>query len=309
MKIKQLGNTELYCSEIILGTDYYGEATSKEDAASFMDFFLHMGGNTIDTARMYTAGKSEAVIGEYLSYRKLRNKVIISTKCAHPPVGNMQQSRLSKEEIERDITKSLAALKTDYIDILWLHRDDVTLPVGPIIETLNEQVKKGNIRYFGASNWCAERIAEANKYASEHGLMGMCSSQIQWSAAVPARNYDPTLVTMNSKEFEFYKNSKIPVFAFSAQGKGFFEKYDKNDLSPKAKDRFLCDANIERYKEIKKLSLETGYSISSIALSYLTQNAEFGTFPIINCSKLSQLEDSMGVCEINKKLMEITFDN
>lgn len=308
MKIKQLGNTELYCSEVIIGTDYYGESTSKEEAYNYLDYYIGMGGNTIDTARMYTAGKSETVIGEYLSERKLRDKIIISTKCAHPLLGNMQQNRLSKEEIQSDIEKSLTALRTDHIDLLWLHRDDRSLPVGPIVETLNDQVKKGNILYFGASNWCGERIAEANKYASEHGLMGMCSSQIQWSAAVPARNYDPTLVTMDQTEFDFYRSSKIPVFAFSAQGKGFFEKYDKNDLSPKAKDRFLCDANIERYQTIKRISDETGYSISSVVLSYLTKNDEFGTFPIINCSKLSQLADSMGVCEIPDKLMEITFD-
>ncbi len=307
MKIKKLGNTDLFCSEIILGSDYYGEATSFEDASRFMDFYLDVGGNTIDTARLYTAGKSEEVIGEYLSQRKIRDKVIISSKCSHPPLGKMDVSRLSKDEIESDIEKSLKALKTDYIDFLWLHRDDKRLPVGPIIEALNEQVKKGNIRYFGTSNWCGERIAQANKYAEQHGLMGIASSQIQWSCAVPAKNYDPTLVMMDKTEFDFYSETKIPVFAFSAQAKGFFEKYDKGELSPKAKERFLCDKNIEKYNAIKQLSLETGYSISSIALSYLTKNTAFDTFPIINCSKIEQLKDSIGVCEIKEKLLEITF--
>ncbi len=307
MKIKKLGNTDLYCSEIILGTDYYGESTSFNDASSFMDFYLDIGGNTIDTARLYTGGRSEEVIGEYLAQRKIRDKVIISSKCAHPPIGHMDRSRLSKEEIESDIEKSLKALKTDYIDFLWLHRDDKSLPAGPIVEILNEQVKKGNIRYFGTSNWCGERIAEANRYAEQHGLMGMAASQIQWSYAVPARNYDPTLVTMDKTEFDFYAKTKIPVFAFSAQAKGFFEKYDKGELSPKAKERFLCDKNVEKYNVIKKLSQETGYSISSIALSYLTQNTDFDTFPIINCSKLEQLKDSVGGCEINKKFIDITF--
>ena len=307
MKLKKLGNTELICSEIILGSDYYGESIPYELASEFMDYYFEKGGNTIDTARLYTGGKSEGVIGKYIAERNIRDKVIISTKCAHPPVGNMQQSRLSKEEIESDIDLSLKALQTDYIDILWLHRDDKSLPVEPVIETLNQQVKKGKIRYFGASNWCGERIAKANDYANANGLMGFCSSQIQWSAAVPARNYDPTLVNMDKTEFEFYKKSKIPVFAFSAQGKGFFEKYDKNELSPKAKDRFLCDENIERYKVIKKVSEETGHSISSVALSYLTENGEFDTFPIINCSRLSQMQDSMGVCEISEKLVDFLF--
>ena len=237
----------------------------------------------------------------------MRNKVVISSKCAHPPLGDMDHSRLSREEIQSDIEKSLKALKTDYIDLLWLHRDDKRLPVGPIVESLNEQVKKGNIRYFGASNWSCERIAEANKYAKEHGLMEMSASQIQWSYAVTAKNYDETLVIMNDHEYEFYAQTQMPVFAFSAQAKGFFEKYDKGQLSAKAKERFLCNENIQRYAEIKRIADNTGFSISSVSLSYLTQNTAFSSFPIINCSKIEQLMDSVGVCDIKEQLIDISF--
>ncbi len=305
MKLKNLPGTDLEISEVVLGSDYYGESIDADTAASFMDYFIENGGNTIDTARLYTGGKSEAVIGAYLKDRGIRDRIVISTKCAHPPLGNMQKSRLSREEIEYDIDLSLSALGTDHIDLLWLHRDDKSVPVGGIIESLNEMVKKGKIRYFGASNWCGERLCEANRYAEEKGLMGFSASQIQWSAAVPAINYDATLVSMNETEYEYYKKSRMPVFAFSAQAKGFFEKYDKGCLSEKAKFRYLCDENVERYRMIKNISEQTGYSISSVVLSAITNNPDFVSLPIINCSRLSQLEDSLGVLKIKEQLLKL----
>lgn len=305
MKLKNLPGTDLDISEVVLGSDYYGEGIDAGTAASFMDYFIEKGGNTIDTARLYTGGRSEAVIGAYLKDRGIRDKIVISTKCAHPPLGNMQKSRLSREEIESDIDLSLSALCTDYIDLLWLHRDDKSIPVGGIVESLNEMVRKGKIRYFGASNWCGERLREANEYAATHGLMGFSASQIQWSAAVPAINYDPTLVVMDGNEYEYYKESRMPVFAFSAQAKGFFEKYDKCCLSEKARFRYLCDENVERYRAIKEISDKTGYSISSVVLSCITNNPDFVSLPIINCSRLSQLCDSLGVLEIKEQLMRL----
>ncbi len=307
MKIKSIHGTDLKCSEVILGTDYYGESISKENANKFMDRYIENGGNTIDTARLYTCGKSERIIGEYLKNAKCRQNIVISTKCAHPPIENMRLNRLSKSEIEQDVNNSLMALQTDYIDILWLHRDDESVPCEEIIDSLNDLVKDGKIRYFGASNWRAKRIASANEYASKHGLCGFIASQIQWSAAKPAKIYDSTLVIMDQVEYDFYKNTKMPVFAYSAQAKGFFEKYDKNCLSEKARTRYFCYENIEMYKKIKEISLKSGYSLSSVALSLITNNRDFIGFPIINCSDISQLEDSLGVTEISESYFNL-FD-
>ena len=84
-----------------MGSDYFGGAISRETAFENMDLYIENGGNIIDTARLYVDGKSEEIIGEYLKERKLKNKIVISTKAAHPPLGYMEISRLSKEEIEK----------------------------------------------------------------------------------------------------------------------------------------------------------------------------------------------------------------
>jgi aryl-alcohol dehydrogenase-like predicted oxidoreductase len=141
-------------SSIVLGSDSFGTIIDEQTAFSLMDKFCSFGGNTIDTARIYgahfggDAGDSEAVIGKWLSKRGKREDVVISTKCAHPNLATMDISRLSKKEIEDDVDKSLVTLKTDYIDILWLHRDDINVSVDEIIDTLDGLVKKGKIRRF-----------------------------------------------------------------------------------------------------------------------------------------------------------------
>ncbi len=300
MNKKLIRNTDLSVSEIVLGSDYYGSTLDTKTAGKFMDMYFSQGGNTIDTARLYSGGKSEEIVGDFV--KTFRDKVIISTKCAHPPLENMAKSRLSKEEIESDVDSSLKALKTDYIDILWLHRDDVTLPVYPIADALISLVKKGKIRCFGASNWSGERMAMLNEYASTKQSSGFVGGQIQWSAAKCRPGFDPTLIKMNDEEYAFYKESGLPVFAFSAQAKGFFEKYDKNCLSEKTKDRYLSDINVKTYEKIKVLSEKTGYSISQIALSYLLRNPDIDAFPIINASNEDQLIDSLGAVNIKDYL-------
>ena len=270
-----------------------------------MDSYIENGGNVIDTARVYASwlpngdGASEKTIGEYMKSRNNRENIIISTKCAHPPLAKMDINRLSPEEIESDIDQSLLALETDYIDILWLHRDAANVKVDGIIDSLDDMVKKGKIRYYGASNWTGKRIGEANEYAKLSGKMPLIASQIKWSLAKGGMIEDKTLLEMDDSEYDFYSKTKIPVFAYSSQAKGFFTKYDmgEDNLSKKARSRYLIDQNIKTYKLIKKISNDTGISISAIVVAYITSQKSFDSFPIIGCSNMQQLCDSISASD------------
>lgn len=288
---------DMTLSNIVLGTEGFGERIDKKTAFSLMDFYLQNGGNVIDTARLYCKGVSEEVVGEFLNGK--RDKVYISTKCAHPPtLDDLSISRLGKEDIESDVEKSLKALKTDYIDILWLHRDDVTKPVGPIIDTLNDLVKRGIIRHFGASNWTFDRIMEANEYASKTGQTGFCASQALYNLATRSKIWDTGLAYIDDEK-EKYDASKFPVFAFSSQAKGFFEKYAKNNLSVKAKDRYLNEASIKTFNKIQQRAKNKNETISSMALKMLQEQSKFDVFPIIGPSRLSQLSDTLNIQNFN----------
>lgn len=284
---------DMSLSNIVLGTDGYGERIDKKTAFSIMDLYTQNGGNVIDTARLYTNGISESYVGEFIS--GLRDNLYISTKCAHPPLSDMSHNRLNEIDIEYDIDTSLKTIGIDYIDIVWLHRDDLSVSVGPVIDTMNKMVKKGKIRYFGASNWTYQRIDEANKYADKTNQSGFIASQPLYNMATRTKVWDSTLVCLEGDEKAKYDKSHFPVFAFSSQAKGFFEKYSQGTLSEKAKERYLNDDTLKTYERIKKSAQESGNTISYTALSMLIKQSNFDVFPIIGPSNVEQLKSTLNI--------------
>lgn len=284
---------DMSLSNIVLGTDGYGERIDKKTAFSIMDLYTQNGGNVIDTARLYTNGISESYVGEFIS--GLRDNLYISTKCAHPPLSDMSHNRLNEIDIEYDIDTSLKTIGIDYIDIVWLHRDDLSVSVGPVIDTMNKMVKKGKIRYFGASNWTYQRIDEANKYADKTNQSGFIASQPLYNMATRTKVWDSTLVCLEGEEKAKYDKSHFPVFAFSSQAKGFFEKYSQGTLSEKAKERYLNDNTLKTYERIKKFAQESGNTISYTALSRLIKQSNFDVFPIIGPSNVEQLKSTLNI--------------
>ena len=284
---------DMSLSNIVLGTDGYGERIDKKTAFSIMDLYTQNGGNVIDTARLYTNGISESYVGEFIS--GIRDNLYISTKCAHPPLSDMSHNRLNEIDIEYDIDTSLKTIGIDYIDIVWLHRDDLSVSVGPVIDTMNKMVKKGKIRYFGASNWTYQRIDEANKYADKTNQSGFIASQPLYNMATRTKVWDSTLVCLDGDEKAKYDKSHFPVFAFSSQAKGFFEKYSQGTLSEKAKERYLNDDTLKTYERIKKSAQESGNTISYTALSMLIKQSNFDVFPIIGPSNVEQLKSTLNI--------------
>lgn len=284
---------DMSLSNIVLGTDGYGERIDKKTAFSIMDLYTQNGGNVIDTARLYTNGTSESYVGEFIS--GIRDNLYISTKCAHPPLSDMSHNRLNEIDIEYDIDTSLKTIGIDYIDIVWLHRDDLSVSVEPIIDIMNKMVKKGKIRYFGASNWTYQRIDEANKYADKTNQSGFIASQPLYNMATRTKVWDSTLVCLEGEEKAKYDKSHFPVFAFSSQAKGFFEKYSQGTLSEKAKERYLNDNTLKTYELIKKSAQESGNTISYTALSMLIEQSNFDVFPIIGPSNIEQLKSTLNI--------------
>ena len=284
---------DMSLSNIVLGTDGYGERIDKKTAFSIMDLYTQNGGNVIDTARLYTNGTSESYVGEFIS--GIRDTLYISTKCAHPPLSDMSHNRLNEIDIEYDIDTSLKTIGIDYIDIVWLHRDDLSVSVEPIIDIMNKMVKKGKIRYFGASNWTYQRIDEANKYADKTNQSGFIASQPLYNMATRTKVWDSTLVCLEGEEKAKYDKSHFPVFAFSSQAKGFFEKYSQGTLSEKAKERYLNDDTLKTYERIKKSAQESGNTISYTALSMLIKQSNFDVFPIIGPSNVEQLKSTLNI--------------
>jgi aryl-alcohol dehydrogenase-like predicted oxidoreductase len=205
--------------------------------------------------------------------------------------------RLSKPEIVYDLEQSLRLLGLDCIEMYWLHRDDRSRPVGEILETLNEQVKAGSIRYFGCSNWQLDRIQEASDYARQHGLKSFAGSQVSWSLAVKnsGSEPDPTLVTMDAKSQQYHQSSQLSAWAYSSQANGLFAKlagYGPDSLKTGVKRKYLNPVTMRRYELAKEIAELMSVSITAVILAYLTSQP-FPVVSIIGCKTMEQLEESM----------------
>ena len=214
----------------------------------------------------------------------------------------MLVSRISERNIRDDLFSSLEALKTDQVDIWFLHRDNPDMPVGEIVDMVSGLVDQGYIRHLGVSNWTAGRISEALAYAGANGKHPFEISQVQWSLAIstPRSWDDPTLVCMDEAQQAWYKETQFPVMVFSPQARGLFSKVIEqgaDSISEKVRSRFLLDENLGRIERCRKLCGEKNMNAAGICLSYLT-GAPFPVMPIIGCSNPQQVKDSLRFADV-----------
>lgn len=279
-----------------------------ENVSQLLDEICALGINTFDTAEHY--GLSEVSLGKWMFERNNRDDIVIITKGCHPIDG---VDRLSVECIKEDIEKSFQRLQTDYIDIYLLHRDVLDVPVGPIVEVLNEYHTAGKIGAFGVSNWTTERIQEANDYATNHNLVPFTVSSPNYSLCRQVN--DPWggsagCVTLtgddNQEARQWYIENEIAVFAYSSLGRGLFSGKVRSDEIEKAKEMMESGAahaycqpeNFERLARAEKLAFERNATVSQVALAWLLRQ-KVNTFPIVSASTVERIAENIGALDIN----------
>lgn len=175
-------------SEICLGADGFGSKLDRDTAFRMLDAFRDAGGNFVDTANIYARdfaegySRSERILGEYLTSRG-KDSLVIATKGAHPDPKTMHTPRVTRECIEKDLDESLLSLGLDCIDIYYLHRDEPAMPIGEILEILDDFRKMGKIKRYAGSNYSAKHVREASEYAVAHGIPGFSFISNMWSPA------------------------------------------------------------------------------------------------------------------------------
>lgn len=291
---------EIKIPSLTYGTANFERQDCDETYFSFMDKYVELGGWCIDTARVYCewveggADASEQVIGRWLESRKCRDKVLIATKGGHHD-RETGEPRLDRASLEYDLNRSLECLKTDYIDIYFLHRDCTDIPVEEIMPILDDFYRQGKIHFIGVSNWTAARIEEANKYAEKNGLEPIRISQINYSLAHASSDIlgDDTLVCMDTKEFSWYQKNDFPVMAFSPQAKGFFAKLAKGDAATNLPEsQYASTANLARLARVKSICQQTGTPPAVVPLGYLNSQPFFVS-SVFAVTKVWQMEENM----------------
>ena len=317
MRYINIPGTELYPSSICLGSTHIGSAIDQGTAFKLFDAYVEQGGNFFDTAHVYgnwAPGEksiSEKTIGRWSQLRRNRGQLILATKGAHPELSTMHIGRLSRSEILHDLHDSLKSLQTDVIDLYWLHRDDASRPVQDILETLNEQVKAGKIRYFGCSNWRTDRIQAAQSYAAAHGLDGFAGNQMMWSLALAdlAGIKDKTMVVMDDDMRQYHVQTGLAAIPYSSQGNGLFQRMAHGSLAhmdPNLRGMYQVEANRERFERIKRLAADSGLSPTQVVLSYLLSQP-FASVPIVGCRTVEQLNDSLTAAGVRLEAEQVRY--
>lgn len=295
---------------LTFGTGGLGKTVDKATAFTLMDAYRAAAGSCIDTGRMYGGvdGASEEIIGSYLHARRCRHGVLLSTKGGFPHRENLHRSRLSASELEADLTASLRALRTDFTDLLFLHRDDCTIPVERLMPVLDRFVKAGTVRFLGASNWSAVRIAEANRFAVSNGLTPFTVSQLQWSLAraTPADWCDDTIACMNEADRAFYQSSGMAVMAFSPLTRGFFTKPGAQAGTLSGYEAFASPLNATRARRAALLARELGVSVTQLCYSYLSSTSLHAT-AVMGCKSMAHLTEALGAQNLRLSPEQVAY--
>lgn len=170
MQYRRLGKSNLQVSALCLGTMMFGDQTAQEEAAAIVAHAHEQGVNYIDTADVYTRGASESMVGALLQGQ--RQNWVLATKLGNKMSDRVNEQHYSRTWMLHEVESSLARLRTDFIDILYLHRDFNGMDLEEPLRALQSLLQAGKIRYWGVSNFRGWRIAEMVRIAQALGMPG-----------------------------------------------------------------------------------------------------------------------------------------
>ena len=170
MQYRPLGKSNLQVSALCLGTMMFGDQTAAAEAQAIVDDAQAIGVNYVDTADVYTTGASEAMLGAILQGR--RHDWVLATKLGNAMSKRPNEGHYSRTWMLRETEASLGRLQTDYVDILYLHRDYNGMDLEEPLRAIDTLIRHGKIRYWGVSNFRGWRIAEIMRVAGELGMPG-----------------------------------------------------------------------------------------------------------------------------------------
>src|ERR1700674_392804 len=295
MRYKLLGKSGLRVSELCLGTMTFGEdwgwGASKDESRKIYDAYREAGGNFIDTANMYTNGSSENLVGEFIHDH--RQSVVLATKYTNAMAGDDPNAAGNhRKSMVQALEASLRRLKTDYVDLYWLHIWDQMTPVEEVMRAFDDLVRQGKILYIGVSDAPAWWIAQANTMAELRGWTQFIGLQIEYSLI--ERTVERELIPMA-------KALNVGVVAWSPLARGVLSgkyhgegKADGGRMSNEGMKEFLPEEQraTRIISAVKAVSEQTGRSMAQVALAWL-RHQTVPVIPIIGARKVSQLQDNL----------------
>jgi aryl-alcohol dehydrogenase-like predicted oxidoreductase len=294
MDYRNLKHTDLNVSRLCFGTMTFGKPADQPAATRMVDRCIEEGINFFDTANIYQAGMAESMLGEAI--RGKRDKLILATKVRGKMGEGPDETGLSKQAIFRAIDDSLKRLKTDYIDLYYLHQPDYAIPIEETLGAIEELVRKGKVRYPGTSNYAAWQICEMHWVAEKHGYTPVYVSQPMYNLL--ARGIEQEYLPMATK----YNASIVaynPLAGGMLTGKHSQAaippgtRFDKN---PMYQERYWHPENFAAVEKLKQTAEQVGRSLISVALNWLLCHTPTDCV-ILGASGVEQLEQNLAACK------------
>jgi len=301
MNYRLLGKSGLRVSEFALGTmtfgDDWGWGSVKDEAQKVYNTFRESGGNFIDTANIYTNGTSESFLGEFMKGH--RASMVLATKYTNAAPGTDPNAGGNhRKNMMQAVEASLKRLKTDYIDLYWVHIWDRITPVEEVMRGLDDLVRQGKVLYVGISDAPAWWIAQANTLASLRGWSPFVGLQIEYSLV--ERTVERELIPM-AKALSLRVTAWSPLAGDVLTGKYHGGgSAETGRLSSDMMKQFMPDEQrtARIIKAVKTVADQTGRSMAQVALAWL-RSRPVPVIPIIGARKLSQLQDNLASIDLS----------
>jgi aryl-alcohol dehydrogenase-like predicted oxidoreductase len=297
---RTLGRSGLRVSPLCLGTMTFGEdwgwGSSVAESEAILDRYLGRGGNFLDTANGYTKGHSEVILGDYFARAGSRDRVVIATKFStnlYP--GDPNAGGAGRKGIMAACEESLRRLKTDYIDLYWMHFWDPNTPIDETLRALDDLVRAGKVRYIGVSDTPAWKCAQANVLAELRGWTPFVGLQVEYSLI--ERTVEGELVPM-ARELGLGITPWSPLRGGVLSGK--YTRANAASASPDRGDRvkaFLTERNLTIIDELIRVAGQLGTSPAAVALAWV-QSRPGVSSTIIGARRLDQLEQNLAALDV-----------
>ena len=314
MQYRRLGNSGLLVSELALGTMVFGEdsarGTPKAEAARLVDAFLDAGGNHFDLADVYAGGRAEDIVGKALQGK--RSGAILATKVRWPMGQGPNDAGLSRGHIIDAVEASLGRLKTDFIDVLYMHGWDALTPLDESLRAFDDLVTAGKVRYVGVSNFAAWQVMKALGLSAHKGWAGFVAAQYQYSLV--ERGIEAEIAGLCRSE-------GVGLVPWGPLGGGFLTgKYKAGERPTSAQGRIgdtpdaweeswlhrATEANWNTLAAVEQIaSAHEGATPAQVSLAWLLAQPMVASV-VVGARTVDQLNGNLGAAQLNLSPEEVS---
>ncbi len=320
---RTLGRSGLVVSPLALGTMTFGTArwgSGEKSSSEVFNAYVDAGGNFVDTADVYSSGRSEEMLGTFIAERALRDRIVLATKAGFSTGQGVHRGGNGAKHLYRSLNESLQRLRTDFIDLYWIHVWDSVTPAEELLATMTAMVQSGKIRYWGISNAPAWYVAQLASLASARGAQGPIAIQYFYSLVnrdieeehLPlAQAFGMGALPWSPLAFGFLtgKYDRATVESAAPRAGGLPREAaaareqrpdgDKRlDGSNPFGDSLFTDRNWKIVDELKRVAHEVGQSPARVALAWVTRRPGV-TSTLMGVSSAAQLLDNIAALNID----------